>query len=42
MDEVLKAALVRLPEAITWEEVAAEAAAEVDGVGKDGSRITAH
>ncbi len=42
MEDVLKAALVRLPEAITWEEVAAEAAAEVDGVGKDGSRITAH
>jgi ATP-dependent Lon protease len=42
MEDVLKAALVRVPEAITWEDVAAEAAAEVDGTGKDGSRITAH
>ncbi len=42
MEDVLKAALVRVPEAITWDDAAAEAAAEVEGTAKDGSRITAH
>jgi ATP-dependent Lon protease len=41
MEDALKAALVRLPEAISWDDVAAEAA-EVDGSDKDGSRLTAH
>jgi ATP-dependent Lon protease len=42
MEDVLKVALVRVPEAITWDDAAAEAAAEVEGTDKDGSRITAH
>jgi ATP-dependent Lon protease len=41
MDDVLKAALVRQPEAISWDEVAAEAP-DVDGSDKGGSRVIAH
>jgi len=41
MEDVLKIALVRQPEAITWEDVAAEAAAEVADAAS-GSRVTAH
>jgi ATP-dependent Lon protease len=41
MEDVLKAALVRQPEAISWDDVAAETP-EVDGTDKGGSRVIAH
>jgi ATP-dependent Lon protease len=42
MEEVLKVALVRQPEAISWDEVAEEDSVPKDD-GKDGSsRVTAH
>ncbi|HMN36322.1 MAG TPA: endopeptidase La [Hyphomicrobium sp.] len=41
LEEVLKVALVRTPEAIVWDE-AAEAALEAQEKDKGGSRITAH
>jgi ATP-dependent Lon protease len=48
LDDVLKAALVRVPEAITWDEEAQAATAatppkgEPEPDGKGGSRVTAH
>jgi ATP-dependent Lon protease len=43
MDEVLKVALTRMPEAITWDEAAKPAAAAVDPVVEDdASGLTAH
>ena len=41
MEDVLKAALVRLPEAISWDDVAEEAAVGTED-GKGGPRLTAH
>ena len=41
VDDVLKAALVRVPERITWDE-AAEAQAVKPEDDKTGPRITAH
>jgi ATP-dependent Lon protease len=41
MEDVLKSALMRMPEAITWDE-AAEAAAVAADDGKGGPRVTAH
>jgi ATP-dependent Lon protease len=41
MEDVLKAALVRQPEAISWDDVAAETP-EVEGTDKGGSRVIAH
>jgi ATP-dependent Lon protease len=40
MDEVLARALVRKPEAITWEEPAAKPVAET--IEEDASGLTAH
>jgi len=42
MEDVLKAALVRLPEPISWDDVAAESAEVAAGDDKDTSRVTAH
>ena len=43
MDEVLKRALVRYPEAITWDEAAEEAAARAARkVDETGEGMTAH
>ncbi|HET6389521.1 endopeptidase La [Hyphomicrobium sp.] len=42
LDEVLKVALVRVPEAITWDEAAEAEALEAKESGKAGARITAH
>jgi ATP-dependent Lon protease len=43
MDEVLKNALVRVPEPITWDEAAKPVETSVDGVvEEDGSGLTAH
>src|SRR3954470_19467160 len=43
MDEVLKHALVRVPDPITWDEVAKPVETSVDGVvEEDGSGLTAH
>ena len=41
LDDVLKVALVRMPESMTWEE-AAQATAIKDEEGPAGSRLTAH
>ncbi len=42
-DDVLKVALVRLPEPITWDQAAAAVEAEADAKkDKDNSRVTAH
>ena len=43
MDEVLKVALVRVPEPIQWDETAKPVTTSVDAVGEeDGSVLTAH
>jgi ATP-dependent Lon protease len=42
MDEVLKVALVRVPDPIQWDETAKPVAAAVDAVEEDGSGLTAH
>ena len=43
MDEVLKVALVRVPEPIQWDETAKPVTAAVDAVvDEDGSGLTAH
>jgi ATP-dependent Lon protease len=42
LEEVLKVALVRMPEAITWDEVAEAEALEAKDADKTGSRVTAH
>jgi ATP-dependent Lon protease len=42
LEDVLKIALVRAPEAITWDEAAEEAAMEAKEKDKGGPRITAH
>jgi ATP-dependent Lon protease len=42
LEEVLKVALVRMPEAITWDEAAEAEALEAKDADKTGSRITAH
>ncbi len=42
LDEVLKVALVRVPEPITWDEAAEAEALEAKDSGKGGARITAH
>jgi len=42
LDEVLKIALVRVPEPITWDEAAEAEALEAKESGKGGARITAH
>jgi ATP-dependent Lon protease len=42
LDEVLKIALVRVPEPITWDEAAEAEALEAKESGKAASRITAH
>ena len=42
MEEVLKHALVRLPEPIEWDESAAEAAAKASESDKDKSGVLAH
>jgi len=40
VEDVLKTALVRMPEAISWDEAAEASVAGEDG--KEGSRVTAH
>jgi ATP-dependent Lon protease len=42
LEEVLKVALVRMPESITWDEVAEAEALEAKDKDKTGSRVTAH
>jgi ATP-dependent Lon protease len=42
LDEVLKIALVRVPEPITWDEAAEAQAIEAKDSDKGGARITAH
>ncbi|MBA2127317.1 endopeptidase La [Hyphomicrobium methylovorum] len=42
LEDVLKVALVRMPEAITWDEAAEAEALEAKEAAKAGSRITAH
>ena len=42
LDDVLKVALVRVPEAITWDEAAEAEALEAAEKSKTGTRITAH
>ena len=42
IDEVLKIALVRVPEPITWDEAAEAEALEAKDSDKGGARITAH
>ncbi|WP_409560616.1 endopeptidase La [Hyphomicrobium sp. B1] len=42
LDEVLKVALVRVPEPITWDEAAEAEALEAKEAAKGGARITAH
>ncbi len=42
MDDVLKAALVRKPEPISWDEEAGDKAQIPEGDGKGGGRVTAH
>ncbi|CEJ84561.1 ATP-dependent protease La [Hyphomicrobium sp. GJ21] len=42
LEEVLKVALVRMPESITWDEVAEAEALEAKDADKTGSRVTAH
>jgi ATP-dependent Lon protease len=42
LEDVLKLALVRMPEAITWDEAAEAQALEAKETDKTGSRITAH
>ncbi len=42
LDEVLKIALVRVPEPITWDEAAEAEALEAKESGKGSARITAH
>jgi ATP-dependent Lon protease len=42
LEEVLKVALVRMPESITWDEVAEAEALEAKDGDKTGSRVTAH
>lgn len=42
LEEVLKIALVRMPESITWDEVAEAEALEAKDADKTGSRVTAH
>ena len=42
LEEVLKVALVRMPESITWDEAAEAEALEAKDADKTGSRITAH
>lgn len=42
LDEVLKIALVRVPEPITWDEAAEAETLEAKESGKGGARITAH
>jgi len=42
LDDVLKVALVRMPEAITWDEAAEAEALEASEKNKTGARITAH
>ncbi|MFT3731543.1 MAG: endopeptidase La [Hyphomicrobium sp.] len=42
LDEVLKVALVRVPEPITWDEAAEAEALEAKESSKGGARITAH
>jgi ATP-dependent Lon protease len=42
VEDVLKIALVRMPEAITWDEAAEAEALEAKEKDKAGSRITAH
>jgi ATP-dependent Lon protease len=42
VEDVLKIALVRMPEAITWDEVAEAEALEAKEKDKAGSRVTAH
>ncbi len=42
LEDVLKIGLVRMPEAITWDEAAEAAALEAKEKDKTGSRITAH
>ncbi|AGK57430.1 ATP-dependent protease La [Hyphomicrobium denitrificans 1NES1] len=42
LEEVLKIALIRMPESITWDEVAEAEALEAKDADKTGSRITAH
>ncbi len=42
VEDVIKVALVRVPEAIAWEEEPAAAAKTEDGSADPGSRVTAH
>ncbi len=42
LDDVLKIALVRMPESMTWEEAAQATAAIKEDEGPAGSRLTAH
>ena len=42
LEDVLKVALIRMPEAITWDEAAEAEAIEAKEKEKTGSRITAH
>jgi ATP-dependent Lon protease len=42
LEEVLKIALVRMPESITWDEAAEAEALEAKDSEKGGSRVTAH
>ncbi|HVX35622.1 MAG TPA: endopeptidase La [Hyphomicrobium sp.] len=42
LEEVLKVALVRMPESITWDEAAEAEALEAKDADKTGSRVTAH
>jgi len=42
LDEVLKVALIRVPEPITWDEAAEAEALEAKDSDKGGTRITAH
>jgi ATP-dependent Lon protease len=42
MEDVIKTALVRQPEPMTWDEVAAEDAGVAADDGKGGARLTAH
>ena len=42
MDDVLKAALVRKPEPISWDEETGDKAQIPEGDGKTGGRVTAH
>jgi ATP-dependent Lon protease len=42
LEEVLKVALVRMPESITWDEAAEAEALEAKEAAKSASRVTAH